>query len=184
MAGFGGRRPPLQGDRVVNAFRVRYFAGVMWRLAVIFAGLILVGCDWDQVTHRADKPLSLAEARKEVWVSDLPFPSSATNVYYLFHAGGMQEHQWLVRFTVDDKDLSHTVDEFLAGLDKTRHTHDAFKSAAIPGAPASPDFNQFAPMPWWNPGAIDKGFYRGTTAEPLYLWVDVEKSTIYFCETD
>ena len=55
--------------------------------------LTLMGCGLDETLHRADKPVSREVASRDI---SLPFPDSTRDVYYVFHAGGMQELQMLL----------------------------------------------------------------------------------------
>jgi hypothetical protein len=144
--------------------------------------LALAGCGLDETNHRSDRPVSRELASKDISV---PFPSSTTDVYYVFHAGGMQEWMLFVRFTVDPKDLDSAVDGILSDQNKVMKTHDSYPSLSIAAAGRGPVFPELSPMPWWSPDSITNGYYRGSTnAPPLYLWVDISKHTIYLCETD
>jgi len=154
---------------------MRYFV-------ISFFCLALTGCGLDETNHRSDKPVSREVASKDISV---PFPASTTDVYYVFHAGGMQEWMMFVRFTVDPKDLDSAVDGILSDQNKVMKTHDSFPVLPNAAAQSAPVFAELLPMPWWRPGSITNGYYRGSTnAPPLYLWVDVSKHTIYLCETD
>jgi hypothetical protein len=136
----------------------------------------------DETNHRSDKPVSREVASKDISV---PFPSSTKDVYYVFHAGGMQEWMLFVRFTVDPKDLDSAVDAILSDQNKGTHEHDSFPVLSLTTKPSAPVFSELLPMPWWNPDSITNGYYRGNTNDsPLYLWVDISKHTIYLCETD
>jgi hypothetical protein len=148
-------------------------------LILSFLCLALAGCGLDETNHRSDKPVSREVASKDISV---PFPSSAKDVYYVFHAGGMQEWMLFVRFTVDPKDLDNAVDGILADQNK-RLIPSQFFPLRLNQAP--PVFTELLPMPWWNPDSITNGYYRGSTnGSPLYLWVDISKHMIYLCETD
>lgn len=144
--------------------------------------LSLVGCGSDQVTYRADKPVSAEAASRKV---DVPFPASAKDIYYVFHAGGMQELQMFVRFSVDPKDVDTAVSRILLDHDKKMQGHYTYPTLSIPGAPQSPTFPDLAPMPWWHPDSITNGYYRSSTnGQPFYVWVDVGQHTIYLCTHD
>ena len=143
--------------------------------------LALAGCGLDQTTYRADKPVSAAAASKRIAV---PFPSSAKDVYYLFHAGGMQEMEMFVRFTVDPKDLDTAVTDILADHDKITREHHSYLSLPAPDAPRS-HFAGVTPMPWWTPDAITNGYYRASTnGQPFYVWADLSQHTVYLCTHD
>ena len=157
----------------------------MRRLILSCICMMFAGCGLDETLHRSDQPLSLATARTNEWVSSVPFPASTTDIFYLFHAGGMQEHQFLVRFTVASNELDTAVAALLADHDKATRETNRYSSASLPSALAMPEFPQFAPMPWWNPGAITNGYQRHcVTGQPFDLWADATWHTIYLCETD
>jgi hypothetical protein len=66
----------------------------------------LAGCHpFVETLHSSATPLTLEAARRDPWISSLPFPDSATDFHYVDHVGGMQEFDFFVRFTVDPKDL-------------------------------------------------------------------------------
>jgi len=151
-------------------------------LILSFLCLTLAGCGLDETLYRADKPVSREVASKNISV---PFPSSATDIYYVFHAGGMQELEMFVRFTVAPKDLDSAIGDILSDHDKMMRGHYSYPSLSIATAPSSPMFPELLPMPWWNPNSITNGYYRGSTnGQPFYLWVDVGQHMIYLCEHD
>jgi len=148
--------------------------------------LALAGCGLDETTHRSDKPLSLEAAKKDIWISPTPFPTSAKDIYYFFHAGGLQEYENVVRFTVDSKDLNGSVSNLCADHDKATKENHIYTSTSIADAPRQPsNFSEFQLAPWWNPNSITNGYYCGSTnGQPFDIWVDVSKHTIYLSETD
>ncbi|HXL73932.1 MAG TPA: hypothetical protein VN963_09945, partial [bacterium] len=85
-------------DLVSGKIKRRYFSPIFMR-RVLFSFLLLAlsGCGLDETLQRSDKALSLEEASKDATVSSLPFPPSTTDVYYVYHAGGMQEWEFFVR---------------------------------------------------------------------------------------
>ena len=144
--------------------------------------LALAGCGLDQTTYRSDKPVSGQIASKNVSV---PFPSSAKDVYYVFHAGGMQEMQMFVRFTVDPKDVDSAVSNILSDHDTMTKEHHSYISIPAAGAPRSPVFPDLLPMTWWTPDTITNGYYQASTnGQPFYVWADVSQHTIYLCTHD
>lgn len=97
----------------------------------------------------------------------------------------MQEREYLVRFTVDPKDLDRAVSDLLLDYDKMTHEHHSYTYAPIADSPRLPEFSEFKPMPWWSPNAVTNGFYRASTnGQPFAVWADVTHHTIYLCETD
>ena len=173
-------------DLVSGKIKRRYFSPIFMR-RVLFSFLLLAlsGCGLDETLQRSDKALSLEEASKDATVSSLPFPPSTTDVYYVYHAGGMQEWEFFVRFTVDSNDLDKAVNDLLSNRDKTINEHHFYTFKPIADAPASPEESFLSPMPWWNPGSITNGYYRDSTnGQPCQIWADVTHHTIYLSETD
>ena len=129
-----------------------------------------------------DNPVSAAVASRKL---EVPFPSSTKDVYYVFHAGGMQELQMYVRFSVDPRDLDRAVSSILSDHNKRMQAHYSYPTLSIAAAPRSPVFPDLLPMPWWSPDSITNGFYRGSTnGQPIYVWVDASQHMIYLCTHD
>ena len=150
-------------------------------ISILFC-LVLAGCGFDETLYRADKPVSREVASKKI---PLPFPSSATNIYFAFYAGGMQDLEEYVRFTVDPKELDGCVSNILSDHDKTFQQHNSYTSLPITAAPSAPRSSHLSPMPWWGPTSITNGYFRGSTdARPIWIWVDALQHIIYVCETD
>jgi hypothetical protein len=154
----------------------------MCRINLTILCLLLAGCGLDETLWRADKPVSRAVAANKI---SLPFPASTRDVYYVLHAGGLQELQMFVRFTVDPKDLDTAVRGLLSDQDPQAQQHHGYQSLPIAGAPHSPVFPGLLPMPWWTPDSITNGYYRGTTnGRPFYVWADISRHTVYLCTHD
>jgi hypothetical protein len=142
-----------------------------------FFCLLTAGCGLDETTYRADKPVSREAASKEI---DIPFPISATNVYYVFHAGGLQEYQLYVRFSVAPEDESNAVDRILTHAG----TNDSYPSVPIANR-MSPAYPDLSPMSWWKVDSITNGYCRsGTIGQPFYIWADLSQHTIYVHASD
>jgi hypothetical protein len=156
------------------------------RWIVLIICLSFVGCGLDETTHRSDKPLTLDAARADKWISSTPFPSSAKDIYYFYHSGGMQEYENVIRFTVDSNDLNSTVSNLCADYDKTTKEHHNYISTSIASAPRHPlNFSEFGISSWWNPNSITNGNYYGSTnGQPFDIWVNVSSHTIYLSKTD
>jgi hypothetical protein len=154
-------------------------------IRILFLGLscmALAGCGWDQTTLRSDKPVSRAKATNDIAI---PFPPSARDVYYFFHAGGMQEFEMLVRFTVDSNELDSAVNDILSDHGKGYPEQIGHSSLPIASAPDSSAPADLLPMPWWNPKSITNGFYRAcTNGQPFEIWADLSTHTVYLRASD
>lgn len=115
----------------------------------------------------------------------IPLPLSAKDIYYVFHAGGLQELDEYVRFTVDPNDLDGAVRDILSEHDKTFAETNSYPTLSIAAAPSSAVPPHLSPIPWWSPNSITNGYYRGSMAgRPIYIWVDVSHHMVFVCETD
>ena len=150
----------------------------MKELFICFLCLAAAGCGLDESTTRSDKPVSREAAAKGL---DFPFSTSATNIYYLVHSGGLQEFQMFVCFTVKAGDESNAVDEILADHDKRMGEYDSYPTVPIANV-MSPPVTQ---MPWWTVNSITNGYSRGSTnGQPFYIWADLNQHTIYVHASD
>src|SRR6185312_342222 len=129
--------------------------------------LATAGCGVDQSTSRSDKPVSREAAAKAI---SLPFPVSATNIYYAVHSGGMQEFQMFVRFTVSRLDESNAISGILADHSEKMLEQDSYPAVSFAEVP-NLAYGDLAPMPWWKPSSITNGYCRrGTNGQPFYIW--------------
>ena len=122
-----------------------------------------------ETLHRSDNPLSRAEASKYV---SLSLPASARDIYFVYHADGLQEFEEFVRFTVDPDELVSTVDALLAGRSSSPSVYD-------PEAEAP-----FQPMTWWTPNSIVHGEHRTGDHQPIYIWTDTDNHTVFVYRSD
>lgn len=144
--------------------------------------VLLCGCGLDESLRRSDKPVTQAVAAKAI---SFPFPSSAKEIYYVQHAGGMQEYQLLIRFEMDAGELEKAVEAIVSDHNWQFRQPSRYTPVPITDAPRSPEFNQLLPILWWTPSAITNGYYCGSTAgRPFHVWVDVSQSTVYWCTHD
>ncbi len=135
---------------------------------ILLSIVILGGCGMEDL-HRSDKPLSRAEASKYV---SLPLPASARDIYYVYHAGGLQDFQEFVRFTVDADELAPAVAALLSGHTDFSPVYDSDVE------------KPFLPMAWWTPNSIVHGEHRTADKQPIYIWADTDNSIIFVCRHD
>ena len=156
-------------------------------LAFTLLCLALAGCGLDQSLSRSDKPTSREAASKDISV---PFPSSAKDIYYVVHSGGMQEFQLFVRFTVDPKDLDKAVGDILSDYDKRMQQTNSYTSVPVADGPRWSQLSGMAtallPMPWWDTDSITNGYYRGPSNDfgDVHVWADVSHHMIFLCIHD
>ncbi len=168
--------------------RLRKDSYTVARLSFCFLCLVLFGCGLDETTIRSDKPVSRGVAAKD---TELPFPSSARDVYYLVHSGGMQEFHMFVRFTADANQLDEALNAILEKEHKKMGESWTYSKLPLSKAPRPLDSRvlpstELLPMPWWDPESITNGYYYGATnnGEPITFWVDESRHVIYLSETD
>ena len=137
----------------------------------------------DEATFRSDKPLTSATAAKEL--VDFPFPPSASSVYYLLCAGGMQDLEEYVRFDVDPEELDAAVDALVTWNNTQMKRSLPYPRVAIAAADFPLPQKSFLPMPWWDPSAITAGYYRGhIDGYALKIFVDQTRSRVYVYQND
>jgi len=147
--------------------------------------VLLASCSLED-TKRSDKPLTRKEAEKEL---HRKLPASATNVYYLFHAGGLQDMESYLRFNVDSAEADQAIDEMIAENNLTRkRSHPYLRSSLPPPLPAKPhvdSFNRFKPIAWWQPQSIHNGYIREAQESfALHIWYDADKAIVYVYQND
>jgi len=153
----------------------------MRTLASTLAMLLLAGCYADSV-HRADAPFSSAAASGLI---DPILPKSATEIYFLDYAGGLQDLERFVRFKVPTADLDSSVDALIAANNLQFKRSLPYVRTALRAAPKSSPRAEFLPMVWWTPSSILTGYYRGDSAGyALRIWADSGTGTIYLYQND
>jgi hypothetical protein len=164
---------------------------VFFLIFLVVAGLLGLLCcfvctNMDSAS-RSDVPLTRHQIGKEL---DLPFPDSASDIYFFQFAGGLQDLEVFVRFDVAPADLSTTAEALVAHSNRNL----GLKAVEMPqqplgevewGAPRE----DFLPMPWWNPSAVKHGYYRcaGPNERASYqleILVDEEHARIYIRQND
>lgn len=113
-------------------------------------------------------------------------PLNATNIYYLFHAEGLQTLMFYLRYNVPPDSLDQSIAEMIAHNEK-RYLR-AFKISTVPISAAqhcNPE-HQFMPVPWWDTRGIKSGDYRNDTEAVgvLQIWVDRAYGTVFVHMTD
>jgi|GEM_PF-2827584 len=141
--------------------------------------LLLGSCD---DISRSDRPLSRVAA---VGMVSSPLPPSARNIYYVFHAGGLQYMQYFLRFDVDKSELDAAVEALIADNNKTMETHLPYaRNFLVKGWGPRPD-SDIAPLKWWNPSSIRNGYYRGEdVSHGLEIWADEDLGRVYVSQSD
>lgn len=137
----------------------------------------------DEATLRSDKPLTQAEAAKHHL--DYPFTPSANSIYYLLYGGGMQDLEAYLRFDVAAEELDAAVDALVTWNNAQMGRSLVYPRVSIGAAEFPRPMKSFLPMPWWNPAAITKGYYRGHIDRfALRIFVDESHSRIYVYQND
>lgn len=160
---------------------------IVSRLLLLALVALMVSCMGQQV-QRSDVPLTLAEARK--LNLSVPFPNSATDIYYVFEAGGMQEMLMLVKFRVPPQDADKAIDDIVAANNvmMKRSLAYARKPLPPPRAPtpyANSNIPGLKPVPWFVPQSIRNGYMRSEVGSfTPTIWYDADHSIVYVLEAD
>lgn len=154
----------------------------MMRLMLLtVASFLLLGCS-DQSLRRSDKSIASATELANFYPT---LPASATGIYYLDYAGGMQDLERYVRFTVPAPEVDSVVDKLIAENNRDMKRLLAYPRQALSAAQAVRPRAEFLPMPWWTPSAITAGYYRGEQdAYALRIWADTATGTIFVYQND
>lgn len=147
-------------------------------VVLLFMG---VGCS-NESLKRSDTPQTRIQAQRSVGLS---LPESASEIYYLSYAGGLQDLEQFVRFDVPEADLEEAVESLIAENNKMMGRELAYPKSAISKVRQPVPREQFLLMPWWTPTSISKGYYRGHIGGyALRLFVDEENSRLYVSQSD
>jgi len=153
----------------------------MRTLTSSLAVLLLAGCSADSI-HRSDAPSSSPAASGLI---DPVLPKSATEIYFLVYAGGLQDLERFVRFTVPVPDVDSVIDALIAANNLQFKRSLPFTKTPLSAAPQSFPRAEFLPMAWWTPSSIRKGYYRGDSAGYAFqIWADSATGTIYLHQSD
>ena len=166
----------------------RILIGTAVTLIMLFLGYALsLNYAWHQeTTLRSDQPLNRQEAEKAL---HRPLPSTATDIYYLFSAGGLQDTESYLRFHVDPMQADSAIQDLIAENNRImKRTLSYPRSALPPPQPAkleSDAAGRFQPMLWWQPQTITNGYFRGEQeGHALQIWYDSDHSIVYTYEND
>lgn len=153
----------------------------MRTLASSLAVILLAGCSADSI-HRSDAPSSSPAASG---LTDPVLPKSAADIYFLDHAGGLQDLERFVRFTVPAHDLDSAIDTLIAANNLQFKRSLPYARTPLSDAPTSSPRAEFLPMAWWTPSSIRTGYYRGdSTSYAIQIWADSATGTIYLYQND
>ena len=145
------------------------------------AAFVLAGCSGDSV-HRSDFSSSSPAASGLI---DPVLPKSATDIYYLDYAGGLQDLERFVRFKVPIPDLDSALDALIEVNNLQFKRTLPYARTPLSVAPLSSPRGEFLPMVWWTPSSIRTGYYRGhSDAYAFQIWADSATGTIYLYQND
>jgi len=154
------------------------------QLVLVVLGLALTGCHPGQPSHgkRYDKPMTYEEASKEKDIA-FPLPRSAHNIYYGIY-GEWQAYTMIARFDAPTQDCLKHIDAVLAWDDKTYNRTSSYPRVTVTNVePVDAGF--LTPTSWFTPDKIAHGVHVGEGGSHVpQIWVDLDKGTFYFRETD
>jgi len=156
--------------------------GPMMRLMLLtVASFLLLGCS-DQSLRRSDTPIASATELANFYPT---LPASATDIYYLDYAGGMQDLERYVRFTVPASEVDSVVDKLIAENNWDIKRELSYPRQALSATQDVRPRAEFLPMPWWATSAIASGYHRGEQeAYALRIWADTATGTIFVYQND
>ncbi|MFT3991013.1 MAG: hypothetical protein QM680_06335 [Luteolibacter sp.] len=153
----------------------------MRSLAVAAITLSLAGCS-DESLRRSDSPIASSASLGHF---NPPLPSNAFDIYFLDFAGGLQDLEKFVRFSVPPTEVGSAVDKMIARNNRQMGRSLVYPLQSIAAAPTITPRSGFLPMPWWTPSAISSGYYRGEQdSYALQIWVDTASGTIFVYQND
>ena len=149
-------------------------------------------------TTRSDKPVTREQAEKAL---SRKLPASASDFYYLFYAGGLQDLEAYLRFHVDPPQADQAIDEIISENNKTLKQSLPYVRSSVslrlaegesismmlpqPAKPFVDAEGRFKPISWWQPQTISNGYFRGENQSyALKIWYDADKSLVYVYQND
>ena len=131
---------------------------------------------------RYDKPMTYSQASKEKDI-DFPLPESAHNIYYGIY-GEWQAYTMIVRFDAPVRDCIKHIDTVLAWDDKNYNRTSSYPRVTVTKVePVDAGF--LTPTSWFTPHKIAHGIHVGEGGGHVpQIWIDTDKGTFYFRETD
>jgi hypothetical protein len=114
---------------------------------------------------------------------DFPLPTSAHNIYYGIY-GDWQAYTMIARFDAPTQDCLRHIDAVLAWDDKTYNRTSTYPRVTVTKVePVDAGF--LTPTSWFTPDKIKQGIHVGEGGGHVpQIWVDLERGTFYFRETD
>ena len=148
--------------------------------------VLLSACSLDS-TDRSDLPLTLQDIQKKHL--GVPFPKSASDIYYVFYSGGLQNMEFMLRFNVAPEDAAQAINQILEDNNKKMKRSLRFSQSLLPPAKPAKMYvdsqGRFAPVAWFSPQSIARGYMRSESESYApTIWYDSENSIVYFYESD
>lgn len=178
---------PLRRTRLFELLRQNKkplcLAGALIALLPGICVFIYLFFGFDESLLRIDTP---AANPKEAGIVDPELPSSATNIYFLYFAGGLQDLERFVRFTVSPDTVDHVVEDLIRANNRQFKHSLSYPRSPLSSAPPVSPRPQFLPMTWWTPSDIKTGYYRGAglTGYSLRIWADTITGTVFIYQND
>ena len=143
---------------------------------VVLIALTLGAC---QSTSRTDSAIT----RSEFAGKGLGFtlPTSAHEIFYLFHTGGRNDTVFYLRFDIDPKNLDSAVHDLLAANDRNYDRKAGFVRLPLRDAHLIHPRESLQPVTWWQPASVQRGYYvGGATSDNVRIVVDQDRSRVFF----
>lgn len=160
----------------------RWLAGALALGTLVPAAYFLFG--FDEFIHRRDTPAANPKAAALV---DPILPSSATDIYFLEFAGGLQDLERFVRFSVPPDTIDQVINDLITANNQQLQRSAKYGRVPLASARSVTPRRQFQPMNWWTPSSIKDGYYRGDPdfmGYSLRIWADTASGTIFVYQND
>lgn len=147
--------------------------------AIVLVVLSLRAC---QSTTRSDSAIT----RSEFASKGLGFtlPSSAHEIYFLYHSTGPSDTVFYLRFDIDSAQMDDTISDLLAANDSSYDRKKGYVRQPLSSALITRPRRLLEPVSWWNPSQVTRGYYIGSeTSGQIRMVIDEDHSRIYFFQT-
>ncbi len=154
----------------------------MWGLLLTFS-IVGSSCS-DHSIKQSNAPLTVEQATK--LNLGIPFPKSATDIFYYLETSGLQGLKLLLRFHVDHNQSESAIEAIINENNRRMGRDLEFPKYTITTPSQGRPIASAPSLPaWWLPQYIRKGYM--TTESKAFaptIWYDANESIVYVYEVD